>query len=61
MNVGYFSVPHHSRDAVVNTDMLSRQTVVEELDFVKHIHFDQDLEILMDGRAREAVIQVSRE
>ncbi|MGD9928959.1 MAG: PEP/pyruvate-binding domain-containing protein [Mangrovibacterium sp.] len=58
MNVGYFSVPHNSSDAVMNLDMLKGQTVVEELNFVKHIRFEHDLKILMDGRKREALISM---
>lgn len=58
MNVGYFSIPWQARDAVLNTDMLDRQLLVEELTYTRHVRFDRDLEVLMDGRRREAVISV---
>ena len=58
MNVGYFSVAHHSRDEIINTDMLNNQPLVEELNFVKHVCFDDDLTILMDGRNRQALISL---
>ncbi len=58
MNVGYFSVPWRAKDAALNEEILDRQTVAEELKYVRHVRFDQDLEILMDGRNRKAVIRV---
>jgi len=57
MNVGYFSVPWQAKDAILDVEILNSQTLVEELRFVRHVRFDQDLEILMDGRKREAVIR----
>lgn len=58
MNVGYFSIPSNSRDSWFNADLLKNAEVVEELGFVKHLRFDSELTILMDGRKREALIQV---
>jgi len=58
MNVGYFSVPWKARDAFLNEEILGDQPLVEELKYTRHVRFDQDLEILMDGRKREAVIRV---
>lgn len=58
MNAGYFSVPWQSREAILNEGMLDRQTIVEELKYTRHICFEDELEILMDGRKREAVIRV---
>jgi hypothetical protein len=59
MNVGYFSVPWQSKDAVLNTNILDKQMLVEELKYTRHVRFDQELEILMDGRKREAVIKTT--
>lgn len=58
MNVGYFSIPHRSRDAKVNIDLLNSQKVIEESFFIKHVEFNQDLRILMDGRKRQALISM---
>ncbi|WP_238480248.1 PEP/pyruvate-binding domain-containing protein [Mangrovibacterium lignilyticum] len=58
MNVGYFSIPCKSRDAWLNPDILRQGEVVEELNYVKHIRFSDDLTILMDGRKREALIHL---
>ncbi len=56
MNIGYFSIPHQSKDSRVNFELLDNQTIMEELKYVRHIQFKKDLEIRMDGRRREAVI-----
>ena len=58
MNVGYFPVPHNSRDASVNMELLDQQVIAEETSFLKHVEFKNDLKILMDGRKRQAVIAV---
>ena len=60
MNIGYFTLPHNSRDAFLNSKMLNEQPVIEELEYVKHIRVKQELEILMDGRKREALIRISK-
>ncbi len=56
MNVGYFSVPCNGREAKINVDILNEQKVIEESEFIRHIEFDHDLKILMDGRNRQALI-----
>ena len=58
MNIGYFTVPHNSRDAFLNSKELNEQPVIEDLKYVKHIRVKQELEILMDGRKREALIRI---
>uniref|UniRef100_UPI0030DDB60E hypothetical protein n=1 Tax=uncultured Sunxiuqinia sp. TaxID=1573825 RepID=UPI0030DDB60E len=58
MNVGYFSVKHGSQDEKINMEILSEQPIVEELNFVKHVRFEHDLSILMDGRNRQALISI---
>jgi DNA-binding NarL/FixJ family response regulator len=56
MNVGYFTIPHNSSDSVINMEMLKSQPVIEEGKFVKHISFGKPLNILMDGKNRQAII-----
>lgn len=56
MNVGYFTIPHNSSDSVINMEMLKSQPVIEEGKFVKHISFGKSLNILMDGKNRQAII-----
>lgn len=56
MNVGYFSVANDSEDEVVNTELLGRQPLQEASNFVRHVRFEHDLTILMDGHNRRALI-----
>ncbi len=58
MNIGYFSVPYHSQETFINMEMLEKQDMVEEQVYSRHVRFQQDLEILMDGRVREALIKI---
>ena len=56
MNVGYFTIPYRSHDASINMDILMKMPVVEEGKFIKHVCFTSDLNILMDGKNRQALI-----
>lgn len=57
MNVGYFSVPDINSTNFVKFDILEQQELIWEGKFVKHVRFKNELEILMDGRKRTAVIR----
>ncbi len=56
MNVGYFSVPHNSRNSKLQMEALKKQAVVKETEFIKHVKFNKPLTILMNGRDRKALI-----
>ena len=56
MNVGYFTIPHNSSDAIINIDVLKNMEVVEQGDFIRHVNFKNELSILMDGKNRQALI-----
>jgi hypothetical protein len=56
MNVGYFSVANNSQDEIINIELLDKQPLVEASNFVRHVRFDQELTILMDGHSRQALI-----
>jgi hypothetical protein len=56
MNVGYFSVANDSQDEIINIELLNKQPLAEATNFVRHVRFDQDLSILMDGHNRQALI-----
>ncbi len=58
MNVGYFTIPHNSTDSNINTAILKNRPVIEEGNYIKHIAFDKPLNIIMDGKNREALISV---
>jgi len=56
MNVGYFSIPYNSKAASVDMDILKRQQVIQETNYVKHVRFEKSLTILMNGRKRKGLI-----
>ena len=56
MNVGYFAIPYDSDNSFINYDIIRRQELVEETEFVKHIRFQEPVTIYMDGRKQTAVI-----
>ncbi|WP_297096880.1 PEP/pyruvate-binding domain-containing protein [uncultured Draconibacterium sp.] len=56
MNVGYFSVPHNSRNTKLKMEALQKQQVLRETEFIKHVQFDKPLTILMNGRDRRVLI-----
>ena len=58
MNVGYFSVPDINGSDFVKLDLLGKQEVIWEGKYIRHIRFEKNLEILMDGRKRKAVIRI---
>lgn len=56
MNVGYFAIPYDSDNSFINYDIIRRQELVEETEFVKHVRFQEPVTIYMDGRKQTAVI-----
>ncbi|MBN1822352.1 MAG: pyruvate, phosphate dikinase [Prolixibacteraceae bacterium] len=56
MNVGYFSVPYNARNAAVDIEILCKQEVIKETEFIKHVRFKEPLTILMNGRQRKGLI-----
>jgi hypothetical protein len=56
MNVGYFTIPHNSQEATVNMDILAQMSAIDEGKYIRHVCFDSDLRIVMDGKNREALI-----
>ena len=56
MNVGYFTIPHNSADAIINIGVLKNMNVVDEGKFIRHVCFNNDLSIIMDGKNRQALI-----
>lgn len=58
MNVGYFSIPDINSADFVKIDLLDKQELIWEGKYVRHVRFKNELEILMDGRKRTAVIRI---
>lgn len=57
MNVGYFSIPHNSQSSFIKMDVLYKQEIVRHTGYIKHVRFDSPLQVMMDGRKRQAVIR----
>jgi len=56
MNVGYFTIPHNSQDASINMDQPMKMPVIEQGKYIKHVCFENELRIVMDGKNRQALI-----
>ncbi len=56
MNVGYFSVPFNDESSKLRMNKLKNQKVVRETEFVKHVHFEKPLTVLMNGKERKVLI-----
>ncbi|HEX7584598.1 MAG TPA: PEP/pyruvate-binding domain-containing protein, partial [Prolixibacteraceae bacterium] len=56
MNIGYFTIPHNSKDSTINMDILKNLPVIDEGKFIKHVCFENELTIIMDGKNRQALI-----
>jgi hypothetical protein len=55
--VGYFSVPHGSRDSFVDWEWLSGLPVVERTEHFIHVRAQAPLTVMMDGRKSAAAIR----
>jgi hypothetical protein len=60
MNVGYFSV-HSGGKNFIRYELLKKQEIIEEGRYFKHVRFQTDLDIVMDGKKRKALIRVGNE
>lgn len=58
MDVGYFSISHHSDNDFLDWDWLKLQKVIEKTDHFLHIQVDHPLVIKMDGYKGLAVIHI---
>ncbi len=56
MNVGYFSVKHDDLIDYINWEVLKNTRIVNETKYLKHVRFDNPLEVIMDGKKRNALI-----
>ncbi|MCU4175803.1 PEP/pyruvate-binding domain-containing protein [Carboxylicivirga sp. N1Y90] len=56
MNVGYFSVQNNGKDEFVNLDVLKSKKLINETTYFKHVEFEENLDILMDGKKQKAAI-----
>jgi hypothetical protein len=61
MNVGYFSVDHADPDDFIDWARLSKQKEIKKGKYFRHVTFDTNLVIRMDGRKRIALIECTEE
>ena len=56
MNVGYFSVRHNDLIDYINWEVLQGANLINETRYLKHVRFDNPLEVVMDGKKRASLI-----
>ncbi|TKG95819.1 pyruvate, phosphate dikinase [Puteibacter caeruleilacunae] len=56
MNVGYYSIPFQNQDNFVRLNYLAKEQMISETQFIKHVRYDEDIRVFMDGREQTAVI-----
>lgn len=61
MNVGYFSIQHVNRENFINYDILNARPLAGRTRFFRHVRFEKPLLVKMDGKKRQAVIQMQEE
>ncbi|HUO61734.1 MAG TPA: PEP/pyruvate-binding domain-containing protein [Candidatus Acidoferrales bacterium] len=54
--VGYFTVNPDAGEGFVDWQWLAAQSAVEESDYVRHLHFDSPLTVVMNGKTSAGVI-----
>jgi len=56
MNMGYFSVQHHSDFDIIDWKTLNRQDRIFETSYIKQVRFKNPVTVAMDGKERIAVV-----
>lgn len=56
MNVGYFTIQSEVSKSFINWGILDEQAIISHTRFFKHIRFQKDLSVKMDGKKRISVI-----
>ena len=57
-NAGYINVdPYSGKDDMFDYDVLEKLPAIEETEFLRHVRFDRELEICIDGRNSKAMIK----
>jgi len=54
--VGYFTVNPFINDGCFDVEYLSKQQLVYEDEFLRHVHFDEPLIIKIDGKKNKGVV-----
>lgn len=54
--VGYFTINPYIKDGFYDVDFLAKQPTEYENDYLRHVRFEQELEIKIDGRKNTGVV-----
>jgi hypothetical protein len=57
MNVGYFSIQHSNSRHFIRWEILEKQKIIYESEFVRCVRFSEPLRVKMDGKKRIAIIE----
>ena len=56
--VGYFNIDTDANQGLFRKELLDSMPAVEETKYVRHVHFDRPLKIMMDGKKQEGVVML---
>ncbi len=59
MKVGYFTLQNSSSDDLINYKILEEQELIYEGKFFRHVRFKKPFKVIMDGKKRNYLIQIS--
>ncbi|MCB9014105.1 MAG: pyruvate, phosphate dikinase [Bacteroidales bacterium] len=59
MNIGYFSIQHTSQNEFIDWDVINKQEIVEETNYLRQIRFPKPVDVIMDGKKQISLIQQS--
>ena len=54
--MGYFTIPYNDKKAKISWEWLDSQKVKEETKYLKHLSFEEDLVIRVNGKIGEGII-----
>jgi hypothetical protein len=58
MNIGYFTVYQENKEHILRWDILAKQKVIMQKNYVKLVEFPKPLIVKMDGKKRIAIIEL---
>ena len=59
--MGYFTIPYKDKEAKIDWEWLDKQAVKEETSYLKHLSFEEEIGIRVNGKKGEGVISVNIE
>jgi hypothetical protein len=59
MNIGYFSVLDSSKTDYIRWELLHKSELIMSTRYLKHVHFKDPLQVLMNGRQKTAIILIN--